>query len=169
MELFSAKKTFEASGEFIPIAIRAVEAHFKGKGFTYRKRSESFLLTSFEIQRGKLFEQVLGMKKGTVVIFTRRDGCTDVEVRDCILRNQFAGPALLLRFVPSLRVPVMITGAFGMGMQASLAGEVMDVIAEAYREFTAGPAAFCPYCGTKMAANGDNCSSCGRKLPALHA
>lgn len=167
MELFSAKKTFEATDEFVPIAIKAVKAHFKDKGFTYKKRSESFISTSFEIQSGKIFKQMLGMKKGAVVIFTRHDGCTDVEIRDCIIKNQLAGPALLLNFVPSLRVPALITGAFGMGMQASLTEEVMDVIKDAYRKFSTHKTSFCPYCGAKMAAEEHTCSSCGRRLDTL--
>lgn len=162
MELLSAKLTFMATDEFIPKAIRAVKAHFEGKGFTYKTRRESFNVTSFEIQRGNILDQTLGLKSGAVVIFTRHGGSTDVEVRGCVLRNQVAGPALLLRFVPHLRVPLAITGAFGIAMQAKLPAEVMDVVRQAYARHAGEPVMYCPYCGAEMPGTDAECRCCGR-------
>lgn len=164
MELFSAKQTFQASDEFVPIALRAIKKHFKRKGFNYTVRRDSYNVTSVEIQRGRLYEQALGMKKGTVIIFTRNGSSTAVEVRDCIIKNQLAGPAVLLYCLPQLRLPIAITEAFGMGMQANLPAEVMEVISEVYRRHVSNHTAFCPFCGTEMDKNERICHACGRSI-----
>lgn len=167
MELFSAKETFRAPDEFVPMAMRAIKEHFKEKGFTYKVRTESYSRTIVQIQQGGMLLQAAGLRRGAVIIFMRHDGQTDVEVRECVIRNQVVGPAIISHYVPKLRTAMLVTAAFGLAKQANLSKEIMGVVVHAYRKCSGSSGTFCPFCGATMSAGECVCPSCGNTVAVL--
>lgn len=164
MGLFTAKETFSASGEFIPMAMRNIREAFSEKGYKYNVKSETCNRTIIEVQRGSIVHQAFGLRNGLEITFTRKGEQTEVEVRDCLIENQVVGPAILFRYVPKLRIPVAVTEGVGLCMQATLPRKAMDAIAEAYEECTGERPAFCPFCGARVSRNDHVCGSCGKRI-----
>lgn len=164
MEIFTAKQTFNASGEFIPMAMKHIEKTFNEKGYKFRVKSESLRRTVIEIQRGCILHQAFGLRNGLEITFTRNGEKTDVEVRDCLIENQVVGPALLFYYVPKLRIPIAVTESIGLILQANLPQKAMVAITEAYQECTGEQPVFCPYCGARITRGDGVCSCCGKSF-----
>lgn len=161
MRIFSAKQTFNASGEFVPEAMRKLKENFEERGFEYEVMSESLTKTVIQFQRGCIVHQALGLRNGIEITFTKDGENTDVEVRDCLIENQLIGPGLIFYYFPKLRIPIAVTDAIGLALQINLPQKAMNIIDEAYHECTGASRAYCPHCGNKMAAGDTACGACG--------
>lgn len=161
MKFFTSSQTFNASGEFIPTAMKMLKEHFEEKGFKYRVKSESYGRTIIEIQRGNFLHQALGLRHGMEITFTRDGEDTDVEIRDCLIENQLIGPSLIFYYLPKMRIPIAITDSIGLALQVNLPEKAMAVVDEAYHECTGASREFCPHCGTQMGTDETRCSECG--------
>lgn len=164
MEIFTASQTFNASGEFIPMAMKQIHDTFSAIGYKYKVKSESYGRTIIEIQRGTVLHQAVGLRNGLEITFTRYDEQTEVEVRDCLIENQVVGPAILFHYVRKLRIPIMATESIGLVMQANLTKKAMETIQLAYEEYQGEKAIFCPYCGERISREERVCSHCGKTI-----
>ncbi len=166
MGIFTAKQTFNASGEFIPMSMKHIQKAFEDKGYKYKVKSEGYGRTVIEVQRGCFLHQAFGLRNGLEITFTRNGEQTEVEVRDCLIENQVVGPALLFYYVPKLRIPIAVTEGVGLILQATLPQKAMDAITEAYEECTGESPVYCPYCGARVTREDGVCDSCGKSIVA---
>ena len=166
MALFHSTRAFDATDEFIPAALKSLQDQFEAKGFRFRVKSESLHRTVVEVQRGGLLHQAVGLRNGLEITFTRREGSTVVEVRDCLIENQLIGPAIIFRYLPQLRIPVAITDGIGLIMQANLPSQAMDAIEGAYAMQTGEHRVYCPYCGAPISREDGVCDACGKSIAA---
>lgn len=166
MGIFSSQKTFKASGEFIPAAMKSIREAFSEKGFKFNVKSESYGRTIVEVQRGCVLHQALGLRNGLEITFTRNGDETDVMVRDCLVENQLVGPALIFYYVPKLRIPIAVTESIGLLMQINLPEKAMEAIQAAYDDVTGKQPVYCPYCGSRVTSEDGVCGNCGRSIIA---
>lgn len=164
--IFKSSRSFDATDEFIPSALRSLKEHFESNGFQFRVKSESLHKTVVEVQKGNILHQALGLRNGLEITFIRHDESTDVDIRNCLIENHLIGPALIFHYVPQLRIPIMISDGIGLFMQTNLPEQAMDAIEEAYAELTGNHRVFCPYCGKPITREDGVCDACGKSAAA---
>lgn len=161
MGLFSTTNIYRVQESFVPYAMNRIRDTFEEKGFTFNVKSETYRNTIVDIQRGGLLHQVVGMRHGLEVIFTRGNGTIKVEAKATLLENHIAGPAVIAVVCPSLRIPLLVSDGMGLIMDFGLDSDVMDVIDEAYATFTGERVRYCTHCGAAMHGDETTCSACG--------
>ena len=172
MRLFSTSRTFTCSEPFISFAIDRIRKSFEGCGYRFSVKSQSLDRTVVEIQRGNVLHQVVGLRHGVEIIFTKSQEGVSVETKACLLENHIAGPAIIAMAIPELRVPLAITDGLGLVLDFGLDEEAMGVIEDAYAEFSGDPVVFCTHCGAPIHNANDICDKCGHSsvsevLPAI--
>lgn len=150
MGLYNSNKSFSASQDFVRFAMKKLRESFGERGFKFNVKSESLERTVVEVQRGNIIHQALGLRNGLEITFTKTDETVDVEACACLLENQIAGPALIFYLIPQARIPIAISESAGLILQLGLDEEAIDVVEEAFEEFSGIAPEYCTQCGQRI-------------------
>lgn len=161
MGLFNSSRTFTVQETFIPYAMNRIKESFEEKGYKFNVKSQSYNRTIVEIQRGNVLHQVVGLRHGLEIVFTRNGKDIDIEARACLLENHVAGPAILALAIPKIRIPLAVTDGIGLLFEIGLDEEVLSIVYEAFEAFTGKAPVFCTHCGAQIHREDGVCDECG--------
>ena len=150
MGLYNSSRTFTASQDFVPFAIRKIKDAFGQRHFKLNVKSESLDRTVIEVQRGGIIQQAIGMRAGLEITFTREGDEIEVEARACLIENQLVGPAIIFYAIPKARIPVAIIDGLSLLYHLGLDEDALDVVSEAFAEFSGIAPEYCPHCGQRV-------------------
>ena len=171
MSTFQSEKVIPVVSPDLGDVARAVEAHFRKKGFDVTASETLAGTWHISIHRGNLFKAVLGLKTAlNITIETVRNG-TLVNAGVGVFGQQ-AVPAAITLFI---FWPVLITQIWGLVQQSKLDDEAMACIEGALvlqpRQRRAQPqgdsapeTAYCTGCGQQVEASARFCPGCGHPL-----